>query len=189
MTSVLQIRSILAANLEYKNIRPVQNCGASRSFSLPSKKVGFKTQSWQCSRPRSIQLKAAAEEKTECDLNDEPEEEIVLPEMQVGGITEVMHNTFFPVCAATDEIVVLDCFTEWCGPCKMIYPKLLAMANKYEGKVTFTKMNCNSNNKPLAKELGVKVVPTFYIFKNGNQVDTMVGAKVDVLEEKIVAQL
>ncbi|KAL8532928.1 hypothetical protein ACS0TY_009262 [Phlomoides rotata] len=85
----------------------------------------------------------------------------------VGGVTEVNTATFWPtVEAAGSKIVVLDMYTQWCGPCKVIAPKLKELCNKYQD-VVFLKLDCNEQNRPLAKELGLKVVPTFKIFKDG----------------------
>ncbi|WOH07949.1 hypothetical protein DCAR_0727384 [Daucus carota subsp. sativus] len=100
-------------------------------------------------------------------------------EAAVGVVTEVGKDTFWPlVKAAADKIVVLDMYTQWCGPCKIIAPKLAELAQEYSD-VVFLKMDCNQDNKPLAKELGIKVVPTFKIIKNGEIVKEVTGAKLD----------
>eukprot|EP00242_Pyramimonas_sp_CCMP2087_P010778 CAMPEP_0198197646 /NCGR_PEP_ID=MMETSP1445-20131203/1212_1 /TAXON_ID=36898 /ORGANISM="Pyramimonas sp., Strain CCMP2087" /LENGTH=219 /DNA_ID=CAMNT_0043866981 /DNA_START=105 /DNA_END=764 /DNA_ORIENTATION=+ len=108
----------------------------------------------------------------------------------LGGITEVNKDNFFPtVHANKDKLVVLDCFTSWCGPCKMIYPKIESMAAKYKDSTLFLKLNCNPENKELGKALQVKVVPTFFIFDGTSLVETITGAKPDKVEEALVAQL
>ncbi|KAE9448049.1 hypothetical protein C3L33_20070, partial [Rhododendron williamsianum] len=78
------------------------------------------------------------------------------PVVTVGQVTEVCKDTFWPlVKAAGDKTVVVDMYTQWCGPCK--------------------------DNKPLAKELGMKVVPTFKILKESKIVKEATGAKFDDL--------
>ncbi|CAL9132570.1 unnamed protein product [Musa acuminata var. zebrina] len=102
-------------------------------------------------------------------------------ETAVGQVTEVDRDTFWPlVKAAGDRVVVLDMYTQWCGPCKVMAPKFLGLSEEYLD-VTFMKLNCNQENKHLAKELGIKVVPTFKILKDGKVVKEVRGAKFDDL--------
>ncbi|KAI3783712.1 hypothetical protein L1987_42798 [Smallanthus sonchifolius] len=99
----------------------------------------------------------------------------------VGQVTEVDKDTFWPIVnAAGDKTVVLDMYTQWCGPCKIIAPKFQELAENYLD-VVFLKLDCNQENKPLAKELGIKVVPTFKILKHGKIVKEVTGAKFDNL--------
>nr|XP_043617493.1 thioredoxin F-type, chloroplastic-like [Erigeron canadensis] len=99
----------------------------------------------------------------------------------VGQVTEVDKDTFWPIVnAAGDKTVVLDMYTQWCGPCKIIAPKFQEMAEKYLDVVCL-KLDCNQENKPLAKELGIKVVPTFKILKHGKIQKEVTGAKFDNL--------
>jgi thioredoxin 1 len=49
-------------------------------------------------------------------------------------------------------------------------PLLLQLADELEGKVHFVKMNCNAYNKDLGISLGVKVAPTFFLYKNSTKV-------------------
>ncbi|KAL3653935.1 hypothetical protein CASFOL_003616 [Castilleja foliolosa] len=101
--------------------------------------------------------------------------------VEVGKVTEVTKDTFWPIVkAAGDKTVVLDMYTQWCGPCKIIAPKFQKLSEKYED-VVFLKLDCSSDNRPLAKELGIKVVPTFKIFKDNKFVKEVTGAKIDDL--------
>ena len=99
----------------------------------------------------------------------------------VGQVTEVNKDTFWPlVKAAGDKAVVVDMYTQWCGPCKVMAPKFQELSEKYLD-VVFLKLDCNKENKPLAKELGIKVVPTFKILKDSKIVKEVTGAKFDDL--------
>ncbi|XP_039158316.1 uncharacterized protein LOC104439124 [Eucalyptus grandis] len=99
----------------------------------------------------------------------------------VGKVTEVDKDTFWPIVnSAFDKTVVLDMYTQWCGPCKIIAPKFQELAEKYLD-VVFLKLDCKLENKPLAKELGIRVVPTFKILKGGKIVKEVTGAKFDDL--------
>ncbi|KAL8233212.1 hypothetical protein R6Q57_002990 [Mikania cordata] len=65
----------------------------------------------------------------------------------VGQVTEVNKDTFWPIVhAAGDKTVVLDMYTQWCGPCKIIAPKFQELAEKYLD-VVFLKLDCNQENK------------------------------------------
>ncbi|XP_006645210.1 thioredoxin F, chloroplastic [Oryza brachyantha] len=102
-----------------------------------------------------------------------------------GKVTEVNKDTFWPIVkAAGEKIVVLDMYTQWCGPCKVMAPKFQEMSEK-DQDVVFLKLDCNQDNKSLAKELGIKVVPTFKILKDGKVVKEVTGAKIDELIQAI----
>ncbi|CAL4916970.1 unnamed protein product [Urochloa decumbens] len=106
-------------------------------------------------------------------------------EAVTGQVTEVNKDTFWPIVkAAGDKVVVLDMYTQWCGPCKVMAPKFQEMSEK-NLDVVFLKLDCNQDNKPLAKELGIKVVPTFKILKDGKVVKEVTGAKIDELAHAI----
>lgn len=106
------------------------------------------------------------------------------------SLPEVDKDSFYSVLEASEEpLFIVDCYTAWCGPCKLIMPAILEMQEKYSGKVKFVKLDCNQENKPLAKELGVRVVPTFFFFKGGEQIGSVVGAKTEEIEKLIVESL
>ncbi|OEL32717.1 Thioredoxin F, chloroplastic [Dichanthelium oligosanthes] len=106
-------------------------------------------------------------------------------EAVTGQVTEVTKDSFWPIVkAAGDKVVVLDMYTQWCGPCKVMAPKFQEMSEK-NLDVVFLKLDCNQDNRPLAKELGIKVVPTFKILKDGKVVKEVTGAKIDELAHAI----
>ncbi|KAM0947010.1 putative monodehydroascorbate reductase (NADH) [Dioscorea sansibarensis] len=99
----------------------------------------------------------------------------------IGQVTEVCKDTFWPLVKASgSKIVVLDMYTQWCGPCKVMAPKFQELSENYLD-VVFLKLDCNQENKSLAKELGIRVVPTFKILKDGKIVKEVTGAKFDDL--------
>jgi len=103
-------------------------------------------------------------------------------------IAEVTSADFdVTVAGAKDAgaLLVVDCYTDWCGPCKMIYPELQKLDDELGDKARFVKLNCNQANKELAKGMGVKSVPTFFLYKEGEMVDMMTGAKIDALRALI----
>jgi len=75
----------------------------------------------------------------------------------------------------TDQIVMVDFWAEWCGPCKMIGPLVAELANEYEGKAVIGKLDVDANSNTSA-QFGVRSIPTILFFKNGEVVDKIVGA-------------
>jgi thioredoxin 1 len=72
--------------------------------------------------------------------------------------------------------VLVDFWAEWCGPCKMIGPVLDEIAPEYQGRARIGKVNVD-NEPGLATQFGVTSIPTLFIFKGGQIVEQMVGAR------------
>ncbi len=71
--------------------------------------------------------------------------------------------------------IVVDCWAEWCAPCRVIAPVIEEMAKKYQGKVAFGKLNVDDNPRTAA-QFGIMAIPTLLFMKNGKEVDRIVGA-------------
>lgn len=72
--------------------------------------------------------------------------------------------------------LVVDCWAPWCGPCRMIAPTIEAMAKDYKGRVTFAKLDTDEAPRT-AMSLGIHSIPTIIYFKDGKQVERIVGAR------------
>ena len=94
------------------------------------------------------------------------------------------------VSAAPDRLVVLDCFATWCGPCKVIAPEVVKFSEDpdFKDKVDFYKIDVDEV-PAVAHELGVRAMPTFMLFKDGEKVAEIVGANKRALEDAIRANL
>jgi len=73
------------------------------------------------------------------------------------------------------NLVVVDCWAPWCGPCRIIGPVVEELAREYAGKVTFGKLNVD-NNRMVSAEYGIMSIPTLLVFKGGELVDRIIGA-------------
>lgn len=71
-------------------------------------------------------------------------------------------------------IVLIDFFANWCGPCRMLSPFLDEMAEQFAGKVEIYKVNVDESPE-LAQRYDVFSIPNLILFKNGKQMDQMVG--------------
>jgi thioredoxin 1 len=81
--------------------------------------------------------------------------------------------------------VLVDLWAPWCGPCRMVAPVVDKLAEKYSEKFKFFRMNVDENPQTAAK-YQVMAIPTLIFFKNGEAVDTVIGAVPErVLEPKI----
>jgi len=83
------------------------------------------------------------------------------------------------------NLVIVDFYADWCGPCKMMAPIIEELANEYDGSVKIGKLNVD-NNPGTAQKYRVMSIPTILFIKNGTVVDTIVGAvSKSQLESKI----
>jgi thioredoxin 1 len=72
--------------------------------------------------------------------------------------------------------VVVDAWAPWCGPCKRIAPIMDDLAKEYDGKVAIAKLNTDDNQRT-AMQFGIMSIPTLLVFKGGEPVKRLVGAK------------
>jgi thioredoxin 1 len=83
-----------------------------------------------------------------------------------------------------DKLVVVDFFAEWCGPCRMMMPKVHKMAEDFGDEVAFIKVDVDEN-EDIAESEGVQAMPTFKLYKKGEQIETMSGANADKLQKLV----
>lgn len=94
----------------------------------------------------------------------------------MGTATFIENEAEFDTLLTTESLLVVDCTATWCGPCKMIAPLIDQLAEEYGDRAKVHKLDLDSN-KPVAKRFGIKSIPAVMFFKNGELVETIVGAK------------
>ena len=104
------------------------------------------------------------------------------------GVAEAIHLTeknFDEVLVATEGLVMVDFWAEWCGPCRAIAPVLEELAEASEGRVTLMKVNVDENHG-LAARYGIQSIPTILFFKEGAVVDRVLGAAPKAVLQSVV---
>ena len=76
----------------------------------------------------------------------------------------------------SDKPVLVDFWAAWCGPCRQIAPSLEAIASEHSEKLTVVKLNIDEN-PAIAAKYGIMSIPTMNVYRNGEVVKTIVGAK------------
>jgi thioredoxin 1 len=89
-------------------------------------------------------------------------------------MVSITENSFENEVLKAEQLVLVDFWAPWCGPCKMVAPILEDIAKEYN-KVKIVKVNVDEN-PGLSSEYGVMSIPTMIVFKDGKMVDKFVGA-------------
>ncbi len=94
----------------------------------------------------------------------------------MSSLQAVTNEDFEQSIIQADTPVLVDFYADWCGPCKTQAPILGQLAEEFDGKIKFAKVDIDvDGNKDLAVKYGVLSVPTLILFKNGEVKETMVG--------------
>ena len=75
---------------------------------------------------------------------------------------------------ADNPKLVVDCWADWCGPCRMLSPIIDKLAEDHSGKVAFGKLNVDENQAEVQR-FKIMAIPTVLFFKDGEMVDQVVG--------------
>jgi thioredoxin 1 len=94
----------------------------------------------------------------------------------MGKPAEVTDEKFKGDVIDSELPVLVDFWAGWCQPCQMIAPIIEELAEEYDGKIEFKKIDVDSN--PLTPQTyGIRGIPALLIFQNGQVIDQIIGAQ------------
>ena len=100
---------------------------------------------------------------------------------------EITNANFEKEIINSEKPAIVDFWAPWCMPCKMIAPTLDEIADDYKGKINVAKINVDDSPE-LATELSVMNIPSLIFFKDGKEVERLVGVNTkEYIEKKIEA--
>jgi thioredoxin 1 len=91
------------------------------------------------------------------------------------NVVQLTDATFEEDVLQSTMPVLIDFWAVWCGPCRMVAPVVEELADDYAGKIKVGKLDVDNNPKS-AMNYGVRSIPTLLLFKNGEVVDSVIGA-------------
>jgi thioredoxin 1 len=94
----------------------------------------------------------------------------------VGDSKAVTDATFASEVLQADKPILVDFWAEWCGPCRQVSPILEEIAAEHAEAISVVKLNVDENPQTAA-QYGITSIPTMNVYKGGEVVKTIVGAK------------
>jgi len=88
---------------------------------------------------------------------------------------QVTDSSFASEIEQANGLVLVDFWASWCGPCQVVAPILDQLATEYQGKAKVAKVDVDANQRT-AVRFNVRSIPSILFFKNGQHVDTVIGA-------------
>nr|AAX40949.1 thioredoxin [Taiwanofungus camphoratus] len=92
-------------------------------------------------------------------------------------------ETFSKAISNEDNVVLVDFYADWCGPCKVISPIFQKLFEQFS-HADFYKVDVD-DQQDISQEVGIRAMPTFVAFKNGSKLKEIVGANPSGLQELI----
>lgn len=88
---------------------------------------------------------------------------------------------------ASDKVVLVDFYADWCGPCRMVAPVVAQIAEEYADRAVVGKLNVDENEE-IAVRYGVMSIPTLIAFKNGEVAGKLIGVQPKEVIERLIQE-
>lgn len=96
--------------------------------------------------------------------------------MENGKVVTLTKSNFDQEVVSHDNAVLVDFWAPWCGPCRAVSPVIDELAKEYNGKAKIAKLNVDDEGE-IAAKYKIMSIPTIMIFKNGEVVEKIIGAR------------
>ena len=90
-------------------------------------------------------------------------------------VKKVTDKSFEHEVLKSEKPVLVDFWAAWCAPCRVLSPRVEAIAEQYSGSIAVVKMNVDDNPSTPAT-YGIRAIPTLILFSGGKEVERVVGA-------------
>ena len=98
-----------------------------------------------------------------------------MPKVEYPSTPVIVTDSTLDAALNQYPLLIVDCWAEWCGPCRMIGPIIDELAKELSGRAVFGKLNVDENMQT-SNKFRISAIPSLLVFKDGKLLDKLVGA-------------